>query len=90
MSIVAISLGVYLVSMMAMYSWIRISHSEGGALEGVPLKSDRVWMTFAPVANTTAALMAWLFYSPLDKGKKGLDLNKFFQIKKKENHESKN
>jgi hypothetical protein len=46
-------------------------------------------VVFIPLVNTIAALMGWIFFHPLDKEQRELNLEKFFQIKK-EDDESKN
>lgn len=81
--------GIYLVSVMAMYSWVRVAYSEGGYLSNYTLDNSHMWITFIPLVNTLAALMGWIAFYPLGKEQKELNLEKFFQIKK-EDDESKN
>jgi hypothetical protein len=81
MNTILIACAVYLVSVMAMYSWVRIAHSEGGYRVGKYIGTMAIWIVFIPLVNTVASIMGWVFFHPLDKEQKELNLEKFFQIK---------
>jgi hypothetical protein len=89
MIVVLVICGVYLVSVMGMYTWVKTAYSEGGYLSNCTLNNSHVWMTFIPLANTLASLVGWIGFYPLDKEQRELNLERFFQIKK-EDDESKN
>jgi hypothetical protein len=77
-----IMLFIYIVSVMSMYTWIKIAHSKGGYAEGTPVGTRSIMLTFLPLANTIASIMGWLFFYPAGSKDRERSLEEFFEIRK--------
>lgn len=73
---------VYILSIIKIYWYIKISYSKDGQWSNIDADFAGVFFTLCPIVNTIFALMT-LFESPYREGHpKSKNFNKFFKVKK--------
>jgi len=50
---------VYIISVLACWNWVRISHSVNGVEEGKDIERYEVILTLFPIINVPVALYLW-------------------------------
>jgi len=74
-----IAIAVYLVSVYFVWRYMRIAHSKGGIWYNLDIDAGTIFWTVAPVFNTIAVFLAYVFFPPKERKR---NYNKFFKIKK--------
>lgn len=81
--IYVLCIGIYIISALIFWLWLRKAHSAGGRWEAIDPDMTDVIYTFCPVINT-ALVISFLFKPATKKGieKREKIGSKFFNIKK--------
>jgi hypothetical protein len=74
-------LAVYFLSAFLMWRYVHLAYSYGGIFCRLKPGIADLTFTIFPVCNTVSCLICWLVFYPVERKRKEIKLNKFFNIK---------
>lgn len=78
LTIILISIAIYLLSAFLTWNYFRIAYSKYGIWSNIKITGGDIVIVFIPALNTFIGVFGWVIANPY----KEKDYNKFFNIKK--------